>query len=152
MLDYFLATGKTHSKKSIAVESREGSGDSGSCTRTGTTVLHRKALRRRYYWPCPGDDGGRGGVEWANDRRMRPSLEMQRWKTPEERLREEAREASEGQAKSGKSRSGHYHHKKWGKKLSLLVSIQVAILLLFMSAWDSSTWVHAQGCRTELSS
>ena len=135
-----------------AVESPEGpTGDTGSCKRTTTTVLHRKALRRRYYWPCLGDGGrGGGGVEWANDRRIRkrPSLEMQRWKRPGEEAEAENREVRESPWKSGKSsssswRRGHYH--SGGRRLSLLVSIQVAILLLFMSAWDTSTWVHAQG-------
>ena len=107
---------------------------------------HRKALRRRYYWCLAEERGGRGGVEWADDRRARkkrPSLEMQRWKTPEERIREEAEE------NPGKSvrRRGHYKHiiRRERRRLSLVVSIQVAILCLFMSAWDSSTWVHAQG-------
>ena len=130
--------------KPNATESPKGPGDVGTCP---ITVPHRKALRRRYYWCLAEERGGRGGVEWADDRRARkkkrPSLEMQRWKTPEERIREEAEE------NPGKSvrRRGHYKHiiRRERRRFSLVVSIQVAILCLFTSAWDSSTWVHAQG-------
>ena len=134
ILDHFLINPN-------AVELPEGTGDVGTCP----TVPHRKALRRRYYWCRAEERGGRGGVEWADDRRARkkrPSLEMQRWKTPEERIREDEQAVSESQSR----RRGHYKQvRRERRRLSLVVSIQVAILCLFMSAWDSSTWVHAQG-------
>ena len=121
----------------------DGGGGGGGGKRTA--ALHRKALRRRYWClaqsshahhGCHGGGGGTGGGDHRGRRRIRTVMQ----RPTRAKIRDEA---------NSQGRSGHYSPATAGRSISLLLSIQVAILFFLLSSWDwdggGGVGVRAQG-------